>query len=213
MCSISARRFVSGSLVVAAALACAMPASAEENNRLFGFLPNYTTVEERPSEAASSDVPPLTVKHAFKLADLSSFDPIVFPFVAFKTALGPRASDSNFAHHYATAFADNALGNFMTTAILPSVTKQDPRYFRFRRIGYAASRSVVTRTQSGGETFNFSRVGGNLAAAGLSNLYYGPLASNTAGTMSRWGTMMMWNTISNEMKEFWPDLRAKLHKQ
>jgi len=58
---------VSGSLVVAAALACAMPASAEENNRLFGFLPNYTTVEERPSEAASSDVPPLTVKHATPL--------------------------------------------------------------------------------------------------------------------------------------------------
>jgi len=63
-----------------------------------------------------------------------------------------------------------------------------------------------------GSTFNYSRVGGNLAAAGLSNLYY-ESADRTAGaTMSRWGTLIMWNALTNEMREFWPDLRAKLQK-
>jgi hypothetical protein len=106
----------------------------------------------------------------------------------------------------------------MTTAVVPSLTNEDARYFRsgegglFRRMAYAASRSVVTRTRSGGSTFNVSEVGGNLAAAGLSNLYYGPADRTVSGTMSRWGTQVMWDTVANELKEFWPDIRAKLHK-
>jgi len=33
-----------------------------------------------------------------------------------------------------------------------------------------------------------------------------------AGTMSRWGTQVMWDTVANELKEFWPDIHAKLRK-
>src|SRR5262245_54792101 len=211
-------RHIVRSCLITTALACtAMPAFAEENSRLFGFIPNYATVEE-PTADGISDAPPLTRKFKFKLADLNSFDPVVFPFVGLKTALGAGDPDAGFVQQYGTAFADNTIGNFMTVGVLPSLTKEDPRYFRsgeggvFRRIAYAASRPVVRRTQSGDSTFRVSRVAGNLLAAGLSNVYYSPQDRNIAGTMSRWGTLMMWNVVSNEMKEFWPDIRDKLRK-
>jgi hypothetical protein len=210
------RHVVRSSFVAAALVCAASSAYGEEGNRLFGFLPNSTTVDEHPTDEA--DVPPLSVKHSFKLADLNSFDPVVFPFVGLKTVFGAGGSDPNFAARYGRAFANHTTASFMTIAIMPAVTKQDPRYFRagegnvFRRMAYAASRSIVTRTASGSSTFNYSRVGGNLAAASLSNLYYEPSDRTVSGTMSRWGTLVIWNALTNEAREFWPDIRAKLRK-
>jgi hypothetical protein len=216
------RRLVSQCLVAGAIVCAASSAAAEEHGRLFGVLPNYTTVDKQPEASAgeSLDVPPMSAQYSFKLANLSSFDPVVFPFVGLKTALGAGASsDSSFGGRYGKAFADNAIGNFMTMAIVPSLLKRDPRYFRqgqgglFHRMAYAASRSVVGQTRSGDPKFSISKVGGNLAAASLSNLYYSPADRTVTATMSRWASLMMWNTVSNELKEFWPDIHAKLHKQ
>jgi hypothetical protein len=216
MCSRFARQ-IAGCCLVAVAMVCAAtPAFAEEHGRLFGVLPNYTTVDERTAGGSpATDPPAISTTRSYKIASLSSFDPVVYPYVGFMTALG---GTNNYRERYMRAFADNSIGNFMTTAVVPSLTNEDARYFRsgegglFRRMAYAASRSVVTRTRSGGSTFNVSEVGGNLAAAGLSNLYYGPADRTVSGTMSRWGTQVMWDTVANELKEFWPDIRAKLHK-
>jgi hypothetical protein len=198
-------------------MCAATPVFAQDTGRLFGFIPNYATVEE-PLPGGMSAAPPLTRKFKFKLADLNSFDPVVFPFVGLETALGAGDSRVGFVQQYGTAFADNTIGNFMTVGLLPSVTKEDPRYFRsgegglFRRVAYAASRPLIRRTPSGDSAFRVSRVAGNMVAAGLSNIYYSPQDRTIAGTMSRWSSLMMWNVISNELKEFWPDIRAKLRK-
>jgi hypothetical protein len=212
-------------LLAGTAVVCvARPAVAQEHHRIFGVLPNYTTVDEQPAVDAASALgttttsPFISTKQSFELASLSSFDPVVFPFVGLTTALGGGSHDSSYRERYERAFADNSIGNFMTTAIVPALTKQDSRYFRsaeggiVHRLAYAASRSVVTRTRAGRTTFNVSELGGNLAAAGLSNVYYGPADRAVAGTMSRWGSQVMWDTVANELKEFWPDLHAKLLK-
>jgi hypothetical protein len=210
-------RLLVRSSFVAAVLLCAAPVLAEEHSRLFGVLPNYTTVDERPAVgAAPDDVPALSTKQSFKMASLSSFDPVVFPCVGVMTLVTNR--DASFGDRYMRAFADNSLGNFLTTAVVPSLTNQDSRYFRsgegsvFRRMAYAASRSVVTRTRSGHAAFNVSEIGGNLAAAGLSNVYYDPADRTVTDTMSRWGTQVMWDTVANELKEFWPDIRTRIRK-
>jgi hypothetical protein len=205
--------------VVAAAIACAATqAVAQEHGRLFGVLPNYTTVDEGPAGAAPGDVPAISTSQSYRIASLSSFDPVVFPYVGFTTLFGGN-HDSSYGDRYVRAFADNAIGNFLTTAVVPSLTNQDSRYFRsgeggvFRRIAYAASRSVMTRTRSGHSAFNVSEIGGNLAAAGLSNLYNAPDDRGASATMSRWGTLVMWDTVANELKEFWPDIHAKFHRR
>ena len=71
----------------------------------------------------------------------------------------------------------------------------------------------MTRGASGASQFNLSEIGGNAFAAGVSNLYY-PAADRTLpSTLTRWGTQIMWDTLSNELKEFWPDIRRKIRKK
>ena len=196
----------------AAGPACAGDGDDAQSDRIFGVLPNYTTFE-------TTRVAKETTRESFKMATLGTFDPVMYPFIGVMTAMGSGSSDRPYAARYASAFADNAIGNFMTTAVVPSLTGEDSRYYRraeggvLTRFAYAASRSVVTRTRSGAATFNISEIAGTAAAAGLSNIYYSPADRTAGGTMGRWGTQIMWDTVANELKEFWPDIRAKLHKR
>jgi len=180
--------------------------------RIFGMLPNNTTIE--PSAAAA----PQTTRDAFTVATRDTFDPVIYPFVGVTTLLGSGGGRASYNARYATAFADSTIGNFMTTAVMPSLTNQDSRYYRrgeggvFGRIAYAASRTVVTRSREGRAMFNISEIGGNFVAAGLSNVYYTPEGRTVGATMSRWGTQVMWDTVANELKEFWPDIHRRLRK-
>jgi hypothetical protein len=190
------------------------------DGRIFGVLPNYTTVKDR------ADVPAIRTPQLFRMAALSSFDPYVFPFVGFVAGLnqlehqqaswgpGPGA----YGKRYTTAFADNAVGNFLTTAVMPLALKQDPRYFQLgsgslvHRIAYAASRSVITRSRTGQHAFNASEIGGNLLGSAVSNLYH-PGEDRTFGdTIARAGTQVLWDTLANELKEFWPDIHRRLRR-
>jgi len=187
----------------------AVPAS--KSDHMFGVLPNYATVEAGDVAAR------ITTRQTFQMAALGSFDPYVFPFVGVVTAVNPGLGQS-FAHRYATALADNAIGNFLTSAVMPMAMNQDPRYFESgtgsvsRRIGYAASRSLLTRSRSGRTQFNVSEIGGNAIAAAVSNVYHSAPERSVGGTLTRWGMQVLWDTLSNEMKEFWPDIRARLHR-
>jgi len=197
------------------------PSSQTETppDRIFGVVPNFGTVEN------ADNAPPITAAERFRLASRSTFDPFVFGFVGLTAALADARGQepawrgpSGYVKHYASAFTDNAIGNLMTTAVISTLADQDPRYFVlgaggfWRRAAYAASRSVVTRRR-GRLQFNISELGGNAVAAGLSNLYYPDESRSLGATLDRWQTQVMWDTVSNELKEFWPDLRrALLHK-
>jgi len=179
------------------------------SNHMFGVLPNYMTAD--PARVTVQ-----TTHDAYKAASLSTFDPFVYPTVGVLTMFG-SGSGANYATRYSRAFADNAIGNFMTSAVVPSLTGQDSRYYRratggvWSRLAYAASRSVVTRTRAGATTFNISEIGGNAVAAGLSNFYYSPSDRTVGATASRFGTQVAFDTLANELKEFWPDINARLH--
>jgi len=178
--------------------------------RLLGVLPNYTTVD-------TTQVTQQTTSNAFHTAALGTFDPVVYPFIGVMTMFSQGGG--TYEARYSRAFGDNVIGNFMTTAIVPSLTNEDSRYFRrgsggvLSRLAYAASRSVVTRTRSGAPTFNVAELAGTAAAAGLSNMYYLPANRTTGATLARWGSQVMWDTVSNELKEFWPDIHTKLHRR
>jgi hypothetical protein len=124
---------------------------------------------------------------------------------------------SGYGKRYAAAFADNTVCSLVTTGLMPSILKQDPRYYQgrekgfFRRVAYAASRSVVTKSRSGEPQFNLSEIGGTLVVANVSNLYYPASERNVPDTLQRWGMQAMWDTVANELKEFWPDIRKALH--
>jgi hypothetical protein len=186
-------------------------ALGKKGERIFGVLPNFSTVE------GAKTIEPLSTAQMFEMTARNTFDPSVFSFVGVVAALGQRGG-VGYAPRYATALADNAIGNFLTSAVLPSALHQDPRYFELgeggflHRAGYALSRSVLTRSRSGQTRFNLSEIAGNAVAAGISNAYYAPSDRTVTGTLTRWGMQVLWDTVSNELKEFWPDIRQRLRK-
>ena len=68
--------------------------------------------------------------------------------------------------YYWHIFVDGGIENYMTEAIVPAVTKEDPRYYTLgkggfiKRTGYAVSRLLITKTDAGRNTFNISEIVG-----------------------------------------------------
>jgi hypothetical protein len=194
-----------------------------KNDRIFGVLPNYRTVENPNLPPA-----PLSTKGKFKLALEDSFDPYAYVIAGAFAGYAQLKDDPKswgvkgwapFAKRYAASFADQTSENFMTESVVPWLLKEDPRYFRlgtggfFKRTGYAVSRIWVTRTDSGGRTFNFSEIVGAGASAGISNIYYPQENWTLSANMSRWGIMVGEDTFFNLLKEYWPDIRLKMFKK
>jgi len=108
----------------------------------------------------------------------------------------------------------------MTTALFPSLLREDPRYYQMskgrfaHRAYHAVNRLFVVRTDSGRQRFNFSESCGNAVAAAISNIYHGSedrTASRSATTVA---FLILYDGLNNELKEFWPDIRRKVfHKE
>ena len=191
------------------------------NDRIFEVLPNYGTVRTNKS------LPPLTDGQKFRLATASAFDWAVWPFNGALAAIAQAKNDPDswgqgwgaYAKRYGASFADNTIGTYMTTAVFPSLLHEDPRYYRMaegpisHRICYSMNRLFVTRTDSGETRFNYSESIGNATAAAISNVYY-PAEERTASrNATTFGFLILYDGLSNELKEFWPDIRRKLaHK-
>ena len=192
-----------------------------KNDRIFEVLPNYGTVR------SNKNLPPLTIGQKFRIATASTFDWAVWPFNGALAAIAQAKNDPEswgqgwgaYGKRYGASFADNSIGTFMTTAIWPSMLHEDPRYYRMaegpvsHRIYYSANRLFVTRTDAGATRFNYSESIGNAAAAAISNVYY-PASERTASrNATTFGFLILYDGLSNELKEFWPDVHRKLaHK-
>lgn len=187
-----------------------------EDKRAFGVLPNYRTAEQ------NAPFLPLTTKQKFIIATKDTFDwPSYILGGAFAGISQLDNSNPSFgqglegyAKRYAANVADQDIGNFMTEAVMPTLLHEDPRYFRKgsgpigRRIGYAATRVLITKTDSGNSMFNFAEFLGNGAVAALGNAYY-PDAKGFSPTIQRMFTQIGTDAVSQVLKEFWPDVKRK----
>ena len=191
-------------------------------DRIFWTMPNFLTVED------ADNIPPLSSSQKFKVVGRSLIDPSEFVLIGFVAGLG-QASNSDpsygqgaqgYAKRYGTAYGDNAIENFMASAVLPSLLHQDPRYYQLgrggfrRRAGHAIRRVFITRSDSGEKQFNYSEIFGSGIAASISTYSYHPSQDRNFGTVaSVWGTQIGWDVGTYMIKEFWPDLRRKHHKE
>jgi hypothetical protein len=193
----------------------------KQTTRMFGVIPNFAAV------SADTELPPLTVRGKFILATKDSVDYSSFIWAGMQAGqsmalrsypeLGHGAA--GYRRYYWRAFVDQASGSYFTEAIVPAVTHEDPRYYTlghggfFRRAGYALSRVVLTKTDSGGTSFNFSEVLGNGMEAGLANFYYPAQERSLHNTAVNWVAQLEAASLNNLAREFWPDIRHKLLRQ
>jgi len=193
---------------------------APVDHRILGVLPNYRTAN--PMDVYE----PITTKQKFTIAVKDSFDwPNYLVSAAFAGLYQLENENPSFGqgvkgylHRYWTSYIDQSMGNLMTEAVMPTVLHEDPRYFRKSagskkgRLGYALTRVLITRTDSGGTRFNFSEVIGNGVMASVGNIYY-PTDRGFTDTLSRMGTQIATDAFSNVLKEFWPDVKRHYFKK
>jgi hypothetical protein len=192
------------------------------NDRIFEVMPNYGTVRN------SKDLPPMTTGQKFRTATAQVFDYFAFPFNAALAGIDQAENSPKswgqgwgaYGKRLGATFADNSISTYMTTAIFPSMLKEDPRYYRkaegttSKRIMYSLGRLFVTRTDAGGTRFNASEAIGNSVATGLSNFYHAREDRTVSRNFETLGMLYMWDGLSNELKEFWPDIKRKFkHKK
>ncbi len=182
---------------------------AAERQRVFGVLPNFYS-------SYIWDAAPLNAKQKFGLALHAITDPVEFMGTgviagaeqANNTFAGYGQGAQGYAKRYGAAYADDALGKLIGSAVLPSLFHQDPRYFYKgsgsvrSRVFYAMSRAVVTRGDGGQVEPNYSRVLGSFAAGGLGNLYY-PAGDRGLGlTLGNALVGIAGNAVDNLIREF-----------
>jgi Carboxypeptidase regulatory-like domain len=181
----------------------------QEKQRVLGIVPNFY-VSYLPDAVA------LSPKQKFELAWRSSVDP--FTFVGVGAIAGiQQAGDSlsgygqgaeGYAKRYGAAYGDVVIGTFLGSALMPSLLKQDPRYFykgtgsKKSRVLYALASPFMCKGDNGRWQPNYSYVIGNFAAAGIANAYYP--ASNRGGWLVAETALVRFgeNSLSSVLQEF-----------
>ncbi len=193
----------------------------KQTKRMFGIIPNFAAV------SAGTELPPLTVRDKFWLATQDSVDYSSFIWAGMQAGQSMALKSypelghgvAGYRRYYWRAFADQASGSYFTEAIVPALTHEDPRYYTLghggflRRVRYALSRVVLTKTDSGGTSFNLSEIVGNGMEAGLANLYYPPQERSLHNTAVNWASQLEAASLNNLVREFWPDIRHKMFRQ
>jgi len=152
-----------------------------EQQRVLGVIPNfYVSYDPHPV--------PLAPKQKFELAWRSNIDPVNFAITGIIAGVqqsqdtfgGYGQGVQGYAKRYGASYADGFIGGMISNAILPTIFKQDPRYFykgtgsiRSRAL-YAIANAVICKGDNGHWQTNYSNILGNIAAGGISNLYYPP---------------------------------------
>jgi hypothetical protein len=192
-------------------------ANDEVPKRIFWIIPNFMTANDQPENQG-----PLTKKQKFDIAwhqfwDLSAHFGNVIQASISQAANGlPHYGQGwgPFGERYAAQEGDQFTGSMLIYGVIPSVLHQDPRYFRkgrggtWSRIGYATSRVLIARTDTGNPTFNVSQVVGQLGQASISMAYYPKEDRRLTGVLSGWAINQGYNIGWNQLKEFTPDLGA-----
>jgi hypothetical protein len=165
-----------------------MEVKDEEKLRVLGVIPNYF-VSFLPNPE------PMSHKLKFQLARKSASDPFTVGSVGVLAGIEQATNKwkeygqgaRGYAKRYGASYADVAVGTFVSNAVLPSLFKQDPRYYyagpshskrsRFLR---ALGGAFIAKSDSGNWEPNYSNLVGGAAAGAVSNLYY-PARNRGAG--------------------------------
>jgi hypothetical protein len=182
----------------------------EEKQLVLGFIPNYL-VTYYPHTA------PLNARQKFQLTWKAVFNPFTFglttAYVAGEQATGMYSGYGNeeksFTKRFGAAYATLGVGAFVGDALLPSLLKQDPRFYYKAdgsvgsRLLYAITRSVICKGDNGHWQPDFSAVLGHLAAGGVANLYLPQQNRNGMGVVLENGLIGIgFDAVANIFQEF-----------
>lgn len=181
----------------------------QEKQRVLGVIPNFYVTY-------AADAVPLNTRQKYELAWKSTLDPVTF-VVAGAIAGTQQATNAfkgygqgaqGYGKRYGATYADIITGTFIGSAILPSIMKQDPRYFykgtgSFKsRFYYAIANAVICKGDNMHWQLCYSSLLGSLAAGGISNAYYPASDRGAALTFENFGIGIGATAGVNLLQEF-----------
>ena len=193
-------------------------AAKPQTKRILGIIPNFRAV------SADTKLPPQSLKEKFITTTQDSFDysSAVIPIVLAGYNMGRRSTPefhqgaAGYGRYLWHSALDQTTENYFVEFAVPVLTHEDSRYYTlgrgglFKRTGYAISRAVVTRSDSGKGAFNVSELAGAGASAGLANAYYPAQERTLSNTATNWGLDVSIDAFTFVLKEFWPDVNHRL---
>jgi hypothetical protein len=195
--------------------------------RFFLMAITLRAFAQDPSESVTLAAPSVSEKWEYFRSE--TIAPFTLGAGAFNAAVSQvtRSAPLYGRHPWPTAYPERfgaSIGdivsqNFWGDFVLASAFHEDTRYRRKGeshklgpRVGYAISRSVVTRPDAGGSTFNWANVLGTAMSAGLSNAYYPPGSRKASTALTNWATSVAGSGLANLAPEFFPDFRRWLKR-
>ena len=117
-------------------------AAGSPPSRVLGVLPNYRSGED------SDPFTPLSVRRKFYIGYKDSTDYPIFFVAGALAALGQMTDQhpefgqgmEGYGKRLGGSIADQLIGNFLTESVMPSLLREDPRYFRRGRGSLVAHR-------------------------------------------------------------------------
>ncbi len=171
--------------------------------------------------------PPLTNRQKLDTFIKQTHSPYTFVTAGFNALYAQATGDpyeygggmEGYGKRFGASVANTEASRFFVRFLMPSIFHQDPRYFPakpgtgfVRRGWYAATRVLVTRSDSGRNEFNYSQVSGTALAVSLENAYYPDRERGFADTMSRLYGALLSDATGNLTREFWPDIKRIFHR-
>jgi len=182
----------------------------QEKQRVLGFIPNFFV-------SYVPDAAPLAPKQKFELAWRSTIEPFTFVGVAALAGVQQATNDfagygqgaEGYAKRFGAAYANVISGTFIGSAILPSLLKQDPRYFykgtgnTRSRFLYALASPLICKGDNKRWQPNYSGILGSFATGGISYSYY-PAGDRNATQLVLQNTLIRIgeSALSNVLQEF-----------
>ena len=167
--------------------------------------------------APGQTVPRLTAGNKVVLGIKDAISP--FSFIGWAAAAGySQGTDGSpnygtdgkaFAQRFGAAAARATSEGIFSDSLLSPVLHEDPRYYRmgpghnfFKRAAYAATRTLITRTDSGKATPNLALLGGNLAGSYLTKAYYPDLNTSNTEVLKTFGGSVGGSALGFAVSEF-----------
>jgi hypothetical protein len=124
-----------------------------------------------------------------------------------------------FGERLGAAAVRGASMRFFSDSLLPTMTHEDPRYFRMAhgRKGlrglYAAERIFINRRDDGSLGFNYSAIVGHAMASALTMAYYPGPSANAGVAAKTFGFSLLGLAGGHLFTEFWPDVQVRMFER
>jgi hypothetical protein len=208
----------------------------ELHQRMGVVVPNFNAVLDGNNL-------PLTPKQKMRASFRSAIDPYQVGLALFTSAIGQAQNShssydpipgtnpvqymeegykqgwSGYGKRFGAAFTDQFDGTILGNGVFPVLLHQDSRYYRMgtgslnKRFWYAVSTTIRCKGDNGKWQPNFSNLLGNIAAGGISNLYYPAADRGVELTIEQGLLVTAEGTFGALLIEFYPDISRHFHKK